>query len=99
LPGRPLVEGRAAVGALVSVKLPDGRVLTRYVDGGNGHSGRRSPELHFGLGHMDPAVRSLEANIRWRRRDGTIQQQLASVDLDRCHTVVLGQATSSGRAQ
>jgi hypothetical protein len=48
---------------------------------------------------MDPAVRSLEANIRWRRRDGTIQQQLASVDLDRCHTVVLGQATSSGRAQ
>ena len=91
LPGRPSVKGRPAFGAMARVRLPDGRVLARYVDGGNGHSGRRSPELHFGLGPLDPAVRALDVELRWRQRDGTVREKrLSSVDIDRCHTVVLG---------
>jgi enediyne biosynthesis protein E4 len=92
LPDRPAVKGRPAVGAMVTLTLPDGRRLTRYVDGGNGLSGRRSPELHFGLGPLDPGLRALAADVRWRQKDGAVRQKrVASVDLDRCHTIVLGQ--------
>jgi hypothetical protein len=91
LTGRPSVKGRPAFGAVARVRLPDGRVLARYVDGGNGHSGRRSPELHFGLGPLDPGIRALDVDLRWRQRDGTIREKrLTSVEVDRCHTVVLG---------
>jgi hypothetical protein len=90
-PGRPPVKGRPAFGAIARVRLPDGRVLARTVDGGNGHSGRRSPELHFGLGPLDPAVRALDVELRWRQRDGTVREKrLSSLDIDRGHTVVLG---------
>jgi hypothetical protein len=100
LPGRPPVKGRPAVGAKVTVKLPDGRLLTRFADGGNGLSGRRSPELHFGLGPLEPGIRSLAADVRWRQRDGTVHhRRLAAVDLDRCHTLVLGQDASQEVAQ
>ena len=44
-------EGSPAIGAFVEAQLPDGRRLIRQVDGGNGHSGQRSPEVRFGLGH------------------------------------------------
>ena len=40
---------RPAIGAEATVTLPDGRRRTAQVDGGNGHSGKRAPELHFGL--------------------------------------------------
>lgn len=89
--GRPPAKGRPAFGALARVRLPDGRVLARYVDGGNGHSGRRSPELHFGLGTLDPGTHAVDVDLRWRQRDGTVREKrLASVEVDRCHTVVLG---------
>ncbi|MFM7787540.1 MAG: ASPIC/UnbV domain-containing protein, partial [Microcystis panniformis] len=42
-----------AIGAAVKVSLPDGSQLVAQVDGGNGHSGVRSPVLHFGLGKID----------------------------------------------
>ena len=45
---------RSAVGAVVKVSLPDGRLLVTQVDGGNGHSGKRSPDVHFGLGSVSP---------------------------------------------
>jgi enediyne biosynthesis protein E4 len=51
------------------VRLPDGRTMTAQIDGGSGHSGKRSPEMHFGLGRM-AADRELEVNIRWRDAGG-----------------------------
>ena len=39
-----------AIGAIAKIELEDGSKLIRFVDGGNGHSGRNSPEIHFGLG-------------------------------------------------
>jgi len=49
--GHPTADTRArsAVGASATVHRGDGRVLVGQVDGGNGHSGVRSPGLHFGL--------------------------------------------------
>jgi hypothetical protein len=59
-----------AIGAEVEVRLPDGHRAVARVDGGNGHSGRRSPEVHFGLGATD-RHRGLPVVVRWRARDGS----------------------------
>jgi enediyne biosynthesis protein E4 len=54
-----------AVGATAAVTLPDGRRLIGEVDGGWGHSGKRSPELHFGLGDVPSGI-PLIVTISWR---------------------------------
>ena len=43
-------EGTPAIGTFVEIETPDGHKQIRQVDGGNGHSGQRSPEVRFGLG-------------------------------------------------
>jgi hypothetical protein len=86
-PGGNLIS-RPAVGAYATVSLPDGRRLVGQVDGGNGHSGRRSPELHFGLGKI-AAGTSLSVEIRWRDGAGQIHDQVLSLSLG-WHTVLLG---------
>ncbi|HEU4511360.1 MAG TPA: CRTAC1 family protein [Pyrinomonadaceae bacterium] len=83
---RTETPGRAAVGAAVTVTLPDGRTLTRQVDGGNGHSGKRSPDLHFGLGGSPAFVK---VKIRWRDPDGQVRQQFFNLKPGR-YTVLLG---------
>lgn len=67
---------RPAVGAAVTVRRADGRVLTRQVDGGNGHSGKRASELLFGLGHD---ARAVTVTVRLRRAGGilTVERSLA----------------------
>ena len=87
---QPPVPARAAVGAAVSVTRPDGKVLTRQVDGGNGHSGKRSPDLHFGLGDSQGLVK---VEIRWRDQQGQVHQQLFPLRPGR-YTILLGSATA-----
>lgn len=79
---------RPAIGAHVRVTLPDGRVLVSEVDGGSGHSGRRSSEIHLGVGEL-PAGTRLPTEIRWR--DGRGQVQTTRVEFESgWHTLVLG---------
>ena len=85
---RAEITGRAAVGAAVTVTRPDGKVLTRQVDGGNGHSGKRSPDLHFGLGYSQGIVK---VEIRWRDQQGQVHQEFLNLKPGR-HTVLLGRA-------
>lgn len=87
-PGHPGVDtpGRAAIGAVAKVIRADGRQLVSYVDGGNGHSGKRSPELHLGLGSAGDDLIPVE--LYWRGADGQINR--ASLKLKPgWHTVVL----------
>lgn len=63
-----------AIGASVSVRLPDGRRLVAQVDGGNGHSGARSPEVHLGLGDL-PADARLPVEISWRDTDARVHRR------------------------
>lgn len=81
------VPAYPALGARVTVYLPDGRRLVEQVDGGNGHSGKSSPDLHFGLGNI--GRRDLRVVIDWRDRQGTIRHHEASL-LPGWHTVLLG---------
>jgi enediyne biosynthesis protein E4 len=90
LPGhRPVFGlGHPAIGAQASVQLPDGRRLTAQVDGGNGQSGKRSPEIHFGLGNV-PADRSLQVSIKWRDQRGQMRERTLEL-APGWHTVLLG---------
>jgi enediyne biosynthesis protein E4 len=64
--------GSAVIGAQVTITTAAGKKMINRVDGGSGHSGKRSHEVHFGLGSEDQAV---EAHITWRDRDGEKHEQ------------------------
>lgn len=63
-----------AIGASARLKLPD-KTLLAQVDGGNGHSGKRGSELHFGIGKATRA----SVEVRWRDRNGRIATQTFAV--------------------
>lgn len=86
------VPSSPAIGASVTVHLEDGRVLVGQVDGGNGHSGKRSPDLHFGLGRMS-ASSKVRVEIRWRSRDASTHR-LEEWFSPGWHTVQLGRVIS-----
>ncbi|HSK63332.1 MAG TPA: CRTAC1 family protein, partial [Pyrinomonadaceae bacterium] len=77
-----------AIGAFVSVRTPDGRQFVSQVDGGNGHSGKRSFDLHFGLGQVKEGS-TLQVTVRWRDRNGAVSQQALEL-LPGLYTVTLG---------
>jgi hypothetical protein len=92
-PGRGL-RARPAIGAAATVRLPDGSVRVAQVDGGNGHSGKRSPDLHFGLGRL-PAGTPLSVELRWRGADGRPRRETLRL-APGWHTVVLGRGPAPG---
>jgi hypothetical protein len=88
--GHPAVDtpGRPAIGAAATVHLPDGRRLLAQVDGGNGHSGKRSSDLHFGLGRLPPDTR-LRVELSWRDPAGRVRRETLHLPAG-WHTVLLG---------
>jgi len=94
-PGHPGPDtaGYPAIGAVVRIRLPDGRQLIGMVDGGNGQSGKRSSDIHFGLGDLDPESR-LPVEIQWRGPDGDVNQQTLQLTPG-WHTILLGQGYSN----
>ncbi|ASP73860.1 CRTAC1 family protein (plasmid) [Sinorhizobium meliloti] len=62
---------RPAIGAVATATLPDGRKLPVICDTSNGHSGHRSPEVHFGLGESTAGVR---VTVSWRTGTGHHQR-------------------------
>ena len=62
--------------------------MVAQVDGGTGHSGKKSPEIHFGLGNLDKAV-PLRVEVRWRSTDGQIRDYSTELKPG-WHTILLG---------
>jgi hypothetical protein len=89
LPGA-IAGTRPAVGATARVVLPDGRIVSGEVDGGSGHSGKRAPEIHLGLGSelRDPGI---PVEVAWRDAAGT-HKRLLRLSVDRRHSIVLDRA-------
>lgn len=81
------VRASPALGARVTVYLSDAKRLVKQVDGGNGHSGKSSPDVHFGLGALDR--QALRVAFDWRDRDGQTRHQEARLTPG-WHTVILG---------
>jgi hypothetical protein len=67
------LHGRPAIGAQARVTLPDGRKLVGQIDGGSGHSGRRSPDIHLGLGQLS-STEKLDVELTWRDLHGHPQR-------------------------
>ncbi|WP_256104268.1 CRTAC1 family protein [Streptomyces sp. ODS05-4] len=67
-------DGAPVVGAEVCVELPDGTERIARLDGGGGHSGKRSTDVHIGLG-KDVRDEELPAMITWRDRAGDVHEQ------------------------
>jgi hypothetical protein len=65
--------GSPVVGAQATVTTPDGRTRVGRVDGGSGHSGKRSHEVHIGLG--DNVTGPVRVHLRWRDRAGQVRDQ------------------------
>ncbi len=66
-------SGSPAIGAVAKVLLPSGQLQLAQVDGGNGHSGVRSSDLHFGLGDFQNQA-ELPVQLQWRDRSGQAHQ-------------------------
>jgi enediyne biosynthesis protein E4 len=85
--------GSLVIGAEVTAKTADGRTFIDRVDGGSGHSGKRSHEVHIGLGeHVSGPV---HVHLQWRDRTG----QLRGQDLQMSpgwHTLRLGSQAQEG---
>ena len=88
LPNATMPASLPAIGAHATLILPDGRRMSALVDGGNGHSGKRAPNLHFGLGTLAPN-QALKLEVRWRDRDGRQRQDSFSITPG-WHTLLLG---------
>jgi hypothetical protein len=86
VPTAEVTDTTTAVGAAAVVVLPDGRRAQISVDGGNGHSGRRSDELHVGLGDLTEPLR---VELTWRDVNGEVQRSVARIAPGR-HTIILG---------
>ncbi|HWR83735.1 MAG TPA: CRTAC1 family protein [Candidatus Deferrimicrobium sp.] len=88
------MSGRPAIGAAARVYMPGGKVLVAQVDGGNGHSGRRSQDLHFGLGETENG-KPVTVELSWRDSDGRIRTDTLHLTPG-WHTILLGSATKEG---
>jgi hypothetical protein len=83
---------RAPIGASATIWLPDGRKVTRQVDGGNGHTGKRSPDLLFGLGAASGPIR---VELKWRTATGTLRSETHTLTPG-WHSVLLSGSEVSG---
>lgn len=71
--GAAPAPGTPAIGAHATVTTQDGRELVGRVDGGSGHSGKRSNEIHIGLGK--DVTGPVDVRLEWRDRDGEKHEQ------------------------
>jgi hypothetical protein len=86
--GHPkLGEGlRPAIGTAVRLVRQDGRVLISQVDGGGGHTGRRSPDVLLGLG---ASRGESEVTLRYRLVGSGVETRTLKLQPG-WHTVILG---------
>jgi hypothetical protein len=89
-PGATTVKAsRPAIGAQARILLPGRAPLTAQVDGGNGHSGKRSHDVQFGLGNAADGAVTVE--LRWRDGGGQLRRELVRLSPGSWYTVLLGQ--------
>jgi hypothetical protein len=70
----------------VTATLPDGAKRVGQSDGGSGFSGKRSPEVHLGLG--EPG--EVDVEVRWRDPKGQLHTESLGKLKAGWHTVWLG---------
>ncbi|WP_051452152.1 CRTAC1 family protein [Actinospica robiniae] len=76
--------GSPAYGTTVTISTPSGRQISQ-LDGGGGHGGFRSFDVHFGLGSYSGEV---TAHLSWRDSEGRAHEQSLSLEPGR-HDLML----------
>jgi enediyne biosynthesis protein E4 len=89
-PGSTGVRGTPAYGAQVKIRTADGHVQIAQLDGGGGHSGKRSFDVFFGLG--DAAGRPVSAELCWLDLTGAKHQQTFTLTAGWHDFMLTGQA-------
>jgi enediyne biosynthesis protein E4 len=84
--GQAPAPGSPVTGAQVTVTTADGKKYVQRVDGGSGHAGKRSSEVHIGLGDAKGAVKTC---LEWRDRQGKTHKQEFELSQGK-HEFVLG---------
>lgn len=87
--GKTAITSRSAIGAEARVFLPGRAPLVQQVDGGNGHSGKRSHDLQFGLGQLS-RNELVNVELRWRDARGVLQTQTIQLMPGSWYTTLLG---------
>jgi enediyne biosynthesis protein E4 len=87
--------GVPAIGAQARITTADGRVHLSQVDGGSGHSGKRSFDVFTGLGKADTPV---SVQLRWRDKGGVIHDQTIQVKPG-WHDLLLGAQAQEASAK
>jgi hypothetical protein len=92
--GHPRAEDRLrpAVGTKVRAVRADGRVLLGHVDGGGGHTGKRSSDVLLGLG---PQGGESDVTLHFRLPGGAVRTERLRLKPG-WHTVILGVANEGG---
>jgi hypothetical protein len=84
--------GRPAIGAYAAVTVAEGKVMCDQIDGGSGHAGRSSPQIHMGLGSI-PKDKTVAVTLMWRDTHGQVHKRMIDVTPG-WHTVVLGSSSA-----
>ena len=87
--GANVLPSRPAIGAEARVFVKGRAPLVQQVDGGNGHSGKRSPDLQFGLGQL-AGNELVTVELRWRDARGEVRQETIQLLPGGWYTIVLG---------
>ncbi|HET6899693.1 MAG TPA: CRTAC1 family protein, partial [Vicinamibacteria bacterium] len=90
---RPGERVRPAVGAVIQVVRRDGRVLIGQVDGGSGHTGKRSQDVMFGLG---PQGGEADVTVSLRLPGGDVRTERLKLGPG-WHTLVVGADSGASR--
>lgn len=83
----PDVRARPAIGAQAILRLPK-KLWVGQVDGGSGHSGKRSHEIHFGLGDVSREDK-VSVELTWRAHNGRVCRTRMALKPG-WHTLLLG---------
>lgn len=84
-----VLPSRAAIGAEARVFVAGRAPLVQQVDGGNGHSGKRSFDLQFGLGHV-AGNEPVTVELRWRDSQGALRRETIQLSPRGWYTILLG---------
>jgi hypothetical protein len=74
----------------VKITTADGRTRVAQVDGGGGHSGKRSFDVFFGLGAAGD--RPVSAEVCWRDLNGATHKQTLTLSAGWHNVLLTGQA-------
>jgi enediyne biosynthesis protein E4 len=80
------MPGTVAYGTVVKFTRADGQVQITRVDGGSGHSGKRSFDVYYGLGNSNAPVK---AELCWRDAHGQVHKQTLTLSPG-WHDLMLG---------